>query len=273
MVRDGEGRPYRMVGSHQDITVQKLAERKLGQREASLIAAQRIMNHLRPAGPLDSREFLIRGACYAADYVPGDYFNVFHLPDGSILAVVADVSGHGLEAALLVTLIHGFLRANAGLPMKLDEMSERINRVLFEETEGDGFCTMLLALIDPQSRSLVYLNAGHPRALIFDRSGNVVTSLDSLALPLGIFPTAEFPIAGPLSLDAGSLVVLYTDGVIEASGPDMAQFGIDRLQAAVRERLDSPPEMIIEHVHVKIREFKGTKELLDDVTIVLIKVP
>ena len=272
MVRDREGRPRRMVGSDQDITERKQAEQTLRHREASLNAARRIMDHLLPAGPLETRELLIQGACYPADYASGDYFNFFPLPDGSTLAVVADVSGHGIEAALLVTEIHGCLRAYTGLPLGLEEMIERINRVLFDETEGDSFCTLLLVRIDPHSHSLAYINAGHPAALIFDRSGKLRTSLQSLALPLGIFPTAEFPIAGPLLLEAGDLVVLYSDGVTEARGADQRQFGLDRLQAAIRERLDSPPEVILEHVHATIREFKDTKELHDDETIVLIKV-
>ena len=161
------------------------------------------------------------------------------------------MSGHGIEAALLVTVIHGCLRACTGLSLGLEETIKRLNAVLFDETEDDSFCTMCLVRIDPHSRSLVYINAGHPAALIFDRSGNCRTSLESLALPLGICPTAEFPIAGPLTLEAGDLVLLYTDGVIEARGADQRQFGLDRLQAAVREQLDSPLEVILEHVHAE----------------------
>jgi phosphoserine phosphatase RsbU/P len=117
-------------------------KQKLKQREASLLAARRIMDHLLPAGPLVSPELSIRGACFAADHAPGDYFNFFPLSDGSILAVVADVSGHGIEAALLVTVIHGCLRACTGLPLGLEETINRLNAVLFNESEDDSFCTM-----------------------------------------------------------------------------------------------------------------------------------
>ncbi len=219
-------------------------------------------------------ELSIRGVCYAADHASGDYFNFFPLADGSIIVVLADVSGHGLEAALLVTVIHGCLRARTCcLPLGLEEMIECINRVLFDETEGDSFCTMCLVRIDPRSRSLVYTNAGHPSALLLDRSGNPRTYLESRTVPLGVLPTAEVPIASPLTLGSGDLVVLYTDGVIEARGADQSQFGRDRLHAAVREQLDSPLEVILDHVHRKIREFRGTEELHDDETMVLIKVP
>ena len=269
--RDQEGRPYRVVGSDQDVTERKQVERKLRQREASLIAARRIMDHLLPAGPLETRELSIRGACYPADHASGDYFNFFPLADGSIIVVIADVSGHGIEAALLVTVIHGCLRACTGLSLGLEETIKRLNAVLFDETEGDSFCTMCLVRIDPRSRSVDYINAGHPAALLLDRSGNSRTYLESLTVPLGILPTAEFPIAGPLTLEAGDLVLLYTDGVIEARGADQSQFGLDRLHAAVREQLDSPLEVILDHVHRKIREFRGTEELHDDETIVLIK--
>jgi PAS domain S-box-containing protein len=274
--RDQEGRPYRMVGSDQDVTERKQVERKLGQREASLIAARRIMEHLLPAGPLDTRELSIRGACYAADHASGDYFNYFPLADGSIIVVIADVTGHGIEAALLVTVIHGCLRACIGLSLGLEETIKRLNAVLFDETEGDSCVTLIAVRIDPRSRSLVYTNAGHPAALLLDRSGKSRAYLESLTVPLGILPTAEFPmfpIAGPLTLGAEDLVLLYTDGVIEARGADHSQFGLDRLHTTVHEQLDSPLEVILDHVHRKIREFRVTEELQDDETIVLIKVP
>ncbi len=255
------------------IIERKELERRLRQRETSLIAARRIMDHLLPAGPLESRELLIRGACYAADHASGDYFNFFPLADGSTVVVIADVSGHGIEAALLVTVIHGCLRACTGLSLGLEETIKCLNAVLFNETEGDCFCTMCLVRIDHRSLSVDYINAGHPAALLLGRSGSSRSYLESMTLPLGVLPTTESLIVPPLALRAGDLVVLYTDGVIEARGADQSQFGLDRLHAAVREQLDSPLEVILDHVHRRVREFRGTDELMDDETIVLIKVP
>ena len=159
-----------MVGSDQDITERN---RRAEAQATGSQPDRRAADH----GPLAARrssrfaELSIRGACYAADHASGDYFNFFPLADGSTLVVIADVSGHGIEAALLVTVIHGCLRACTGLSLGLEETIKRLNAVLFDETEGDSFCTMCLVRIDLHARSLDYINAGHPAALIFDRSG------------------------------------------------------------------------------------------------------
>ncbi len=271
MVRDQEGRPYRMVGSHLDITERKKVDVKLREREASLIASRRILDRLLPHVPLRSQGFLIQGTCFAADYVPGDYFDYFLREDGSILVVVADVSGHGIEAALMMASAHARLRSLAELPLGIDKILDRMNTWLFDETAGDSFVTVMMLQIDPRSRTLVYSNAGHPPAFVISESGELKSSLESLCLPLALQAEVEFSIGGPVTLDRGDLVLLVTDGIIETRSAQGIQFGIERMLQVVRERVGSPPEEILDSLQFAVRNFAGTCELHDDETIVLVK--
>ena len=268
-VCDHEGRPYRMVGSHLDITERKHVEQRLLHREARLIAARQIMRRLLPRGTLRQQGMVVHGASLPADYVGGDHYDYFTLSDGSILVIIADVVGHDIDAALLMALTHAWLRSLAGLPIEIGEILSRLNSVLIDQTEEDRFVTLAMLRIDPRSRTFVYTNAGHPSGYILSKTGELKSELNSLSLPLGLVPGTEFPIRGPLTLERGDLVLLITDGVFEARSPEGDQLGIERVLQIVRERIDRPKEEIIRSLHAEIRRFTGSGELLDDVTIVL----
>jgi phosphoserine phosphatase RsbU/P len=140
MVCDENGKPYRIVGSHLDITERKNVELRLMQREASLIADRNILDHLIPLDPYDSPGLLIQGSRFAADYAPGDYYDYFTLEDGSVLVVIADVSGHGIESALLMSSDQARLRSYAELSLSMEEILRRTNSVLFRSTSEGAVC-------------------------------------------------------------------------------------------------------------------------------------
>jgi PAS domain S-box-containing protein len=271
VVRDEQGRPYRMVGSHLDITERKRVEQRLVHREARLVAARRIVRHLLPHGPLLAEGLVMRGTSFPADYAGGDYFDYFGLADGTILAVIADVSGHGIDAALVMTMTHAWLRSLARLPLEIDEIVARLNEALLEQTEEERFVTLVLVRIDPRTGALSFVNAGHPSGYLIGRDGVVKAPLDSLSLPLGLHEYAEFPLAGPLLVEPGDLVLLLSDGVYEARSPSGDLFGMERLLRVVRERLDRPIEEIIRGVRGALRQFTESGELDDDVTLLLVR--
>lgn len=267
-VCDHEGRPYRMVGSHLDITERKHVEQRLLHREASLIAARQIVRRLLPRGTLHQEGMVVYGASLPADYVGGDHFDYFTLSDGSVLVIIADVVGHGIDAALLMALTHAWLRSLAGLPLEMGEILSRVNSVLIDEAE-ERFVTLAMLRIDPRSRTFVYANAGHPSGYILNKTGELKSELKSLSMPLGVEPGTGFPTRGPLSLERGDLVLLITDGAFEARSPEGDLLGIERVVQIVRERIDRPKEEIVRSLHAEICQFTGSRELLDDVTIVL----
>jgi PAS domain S-box-containing protein len=273
VVRDQEGRPHRMVGSDLDITERRRIESELRHREADLLAARRIQGHLLPQAPLRSPAVVIHGTSWAADYASGDYFDYFALADGSIVIVIADVSGHGIDAALVMASTQARLRSLCELSLGMDEVLNRLNRILFEELVDESrFVTLLLLRIDPRTRTLTYVNAGHPASYILGRTGEIKRSQECLGLPLAIRPDAEFPVGGPSSLEPGDLILLVTDGVFEARSPEDLPFGMDRVLRVVRDRIGSTSEEILEGLLDEIRKFTGSSVPQDDVTCVMVRV-
>ena len=146
------------------------------------------------------------------------------------------------------------------------------NSILCWETEEGRFVTLLFACLELQSRVLHYVNAGHPSGYVLSQSGDVKVALESSALPLAILPETDFLIGGPIQLETNDIVVLATDGILEARSPGDELFGADRMLETVRTNRNCKASEIIETLRQAVRDFTQREELLDDVTAVVIKV-
>ena len=196
------------------------AEKALRKREGQMIAAQHVQEHLFPERPPGLAGFDIAGAAFPAEFTSGDYYDYIPLPEKCYAIVVGDVSGHGLGPALLMASVQSFLRSVARTTGDVSEMLTCANRFLRAETQPDYFVTLFLGRLDPHSRQFSYASAGHPTAYVLDASGKVKARLESTAPPLGIMPDAAFPAGESLTLEPGDLVIVLTDGVLEATAPD-----------------------------------------------------
>lgn len=271
-VRDHSGIPCRMVGSHLDITDRKRAEQVALERESELRAAQRIQQHLLPRAAPPMPGFEIAGSLLAAEYTAGDFYDYLALPDGSLAVVVGDVCGHGFSAALLMASISAHLRSFALEHSDIREILDHLNTVLCQEIEGDRFATLLLVQIDSSARSIRYLNLGHPSGYIIGPSGGVKDEIPSSTLPLAIQCPLELPPCGEAPLEPGDVVLLATDGILEASSPDGAMFGAERmLEVVLMNRYRSAGE-IAGNLQRAVLDFAGQIDPQDDVTAVVIKV-
>ncbi len=255
-----------------DITERKRVEQAMQENRAQLLAAQRIQQRLLPSTPPDLPGFDVAGALYPAEFAAGDYFDYFTLPNGSLGVVIGDVSGHGFGPALLMATTHALLRSLANHHTEVGEILGIVNSILTSETEEDRFVTLLLACFDPHGRSLVYANAGHPTGYVLDPSGQVKARLESTAIPLGILPGTEFPAAGPVALDPGDMVLLLTDGILEARSSQDALFDAERTLQVVRDHRTKTAAEITKSLCRAVREFSGGEKLTDDVTAVVIKI-
>ncbi|QEH35769.1 Phosphoserine phosphatase RsbU [Aquisphaera giovannonii] len=270
-VRDGDGRPYRMVGSHIDITAQRRMAEQLSENLAQLEVAQRIQQAMLPRQSPAIAGLDIAGVSHPADYAGGDMFNYLPMLDGRLGIVIGDVAGHGIGAALEMASTQAFLRGLAQTCSTLGEIMTRINRFVFGETEGESFITLLLIRWDPRTRSLTYANAGHPPGYILDPAGEVRAELGSSSLPLGLEEHSDFPVGEPIALRPGELVVLVTDGILEAASPDEVFFGSGRLLEVIRGARGRAAREILEELHRAVTRHTGTEVLKDDVTAVVIK--
>jgi PAS domain S-box-containing protein len=261
-----------IVSAHRDITERKRLEQAIRERDAQLLAAQRIQERLLPDAAPELPGFDIFGVCHPAEFAAGDHFDYHPLPDGCVGIVVGDVVGHGIGPALVMASAHALLRTLSEIFREMDEILERANRILVKQTESDIFVTILFVRLDPRLRTLEYASAGHPTAYLLDRRGDVKAVLTSTSLPLGILPDARFAVSDKIPLESGDIALLFTDGLIEAASPNDNPFGENRVIEVVRRHRQEPARKIAEALYQAVLEFSGGNKLVDDVTLVVVKV-
>ena len=196
------------------------AERRIVERQAEVDLARRIQLGFFPKIQPNLEGFSIAGASRPAQEIGGDYFDFIPFPNGHLMIPLGDVSGHGLGAAMIMAETRAYLRALGLSGMHLGTILSFANSRLIEDTNGDHFVTLFLPLLNPYSRSLIYSNAGQGPGYIFDREGDLRTTLDSTDIPLGVEPDWVFHNDRATMLESGDLVLLMTDGILEARSAD-----------------------------------------------------
>ena len=235
--------------------------------------AARVQRHLLdqhqpPAGPLD-----VGARTHPAKVVGGDYYDFVPLGDGRFAVVVADVSGKGLPAALIMPAVKIALRMLAARETSTGDLLAELNRVFLDNLPPASYFTLFYAVFDVAAARLVYANAGHPPGLhLKARPGEAVWLMpEGPAVGLlhedVLFETAE------LGYEAGDLFVFYTDGTTEAEDLSGADFGRDRLVATVRAAAGQPAEAVVSAVHGAVDAFRGSSPHGDDATVIVVRVP
>jgi serine phosphatase RsbU (regulator of sigma subunit)/anti-sigma regulatory factor (Ser/Thr protein kinase) len=205
--------------------------------------------------------------CRSADQVGGDFYDVLKLGNHTALFVIADVMGKGVLAAMFAAILRAVLRATPELNREPAALLSRVNRLLFDElSEVDMFITAQLAFVDAKARKLVVGSAGHCPLLIADASG--VRSLSPEGMPLGILPDTEF-VSETVNLPEHCRVLLYTDGLTEATNAAGERFGQERLMEWLNHTR-GPAGELQEHLNQKLGEFQLRSGLNDDQTFLII---
>lgn len=235
-------------------------------------ASQRIQQRLLPGGPPALAGFDIAGASHPSAMAGGDLFDFVPWGDGSLGLAVGDASGHGIAAALVMASAHAYLRVLATADIDAGEVLGRANALIARETEDTRFVTLLLVRLDPQTGSFTYAGAGHPTGYLLDDSGAIKAQLASTSLPLGVEADERFPTLGPLSVAPGDLLLLVTDGLLEALSPDDRPFGVAGVLDLVRANRHRPAAEIVDILYRAVLAFSGRDAPQDDVTIVIVKV-
>jgi serine phosphatase RsbU (regulator of sigma subunit) len=262
-------------GERKELERQLEDERVRAREEAMrsrLRLAQEIQRKLFPDAPPPCDGLDFGGASWPAEETGGDYYDYIPLPDGGVGVAVGDVCGHGFGPALLMAATRAYLRALALTNSRVGDILGLANRALAADTNDGRFVTLLLARVDPSTKVLVYANAGHPPGFVVGSDGEVRASLDSTGVPLGIADDSAFPESDAVALRPGDVVLLLTDGILEAAGPDGTAFGAERALQVVRENRGEPAAVIVEALHRAVRSFAGRAGLTDDVTSVVVKV-
>jgi phosphoserine phosphatase RsbU/P len=214
--------------------------------------------------------FDIAASAHPAEQTGGDYFDVIEAADGRCYLAIGDVSGHGLDAALIMAMTRAYVRSFAALGLDVGEILARVNQVLVADLEN-RFVTLLLARLDPRRRTLEYASAGHLPGFLLDRTGDTDAVMDSTGVPLGLFGESVFSTRTFL-LERGHTLVLCTDGASETSTADDEEFGCDRVLDYVRPHLHEGAREIAEGIYHAARTFAAGERQRDDVTSVIMKV-
>jgi len=250
-----------------------MAEQMNRTYELRLLAAREVQEQLLPKTPPSLTGFNFGTVWHPAEFAAGDYVDYVPMADGAIGVVIGDVSGHGLDAALLAVATRAYLRPLAEIHDDLSRILASLNAVSARDGGGEGrFVTLLLARLDPRRSTLTYGNAGHPSGYVLDFSGAVKAQLDSASLPLGVVAEAEFPTRGPIQLAPGDIVVLLTDGVLEAASATREMFGAERVLDVIRGNRTRSAQSIAEALYHAVRQHVGRDAMTDDLTATVIKV-
>ena len=250
----------------------KRAEQELRINQEQFRVAREIQQRLFPKTSPQSGVFDIAGASYPAEATGGDYFDYLSMADGCLGIVVADVTGHGVGPALLMAETRAYLRTLALNAGDAGDILTRANRVLAGDVDFERFVTVILARLDPRSQSLVYASAGHPSGYVLDADGQVKARLKRLGVPLGIRPDIDYAAGPVISLAAGDIVLLLTDGLEEAMSPQNTFFGVDQILEVVRAHSERTAGEIVEALYHAVRDFSQGLPQLDDLTVVVVKV-
>lgn len=209
--------------------------------------------------------------CHPNEAVGGDYCDIVPCSHGRIGVTIADVSGHGLGPSLLMASVRAAFRALLLKHPAPEELLALLDRLLADDLSDGKFVTMVVALIDPRSHQVAFANAGHAPALHFCADQDRFASLSSTGLPLGVLARGEY-VAGPtLKLELEDVLLLCTDGIVEAVDAAGKQFGEPRLKAIIRQFRQAPANEVVRRISTALTEHVGDRQPSDDLTILAVK--
>jgi len=251
----------------------KLHERERMKR--SLELAMEIQQHLLPQESPELAGFEIAGRSLYCDETGGDYYDFIDLVDlgpGKLGIAVGDVTGHGIGAALLMASARAVLRSQAPRHgAELGELFGDLNRHLVRDTGEDRFMTLFYGVLDAASGSLCWTSGGYDPPLWLRRATGEIEELPNAGIPLGILDEAAYRRDGPVTLEAGDVLLIGTDGIWEAQDPRGGMFGKHRLRSVLQACADDSAEDIHDAVVQAVRDFRGPEPQADDITLVVIK--
>jgi sigma-B regulation protein RsbU (phosphoserine phosphatase) len=238
-------------------------------RKSELEIAAAVQQKLFPGDPPRLATLECAAQCLAAREVGGDYYDFLPAGVGHEVFLLADVSGKGVPAALLMANLQAAFRSQAEEALCAPAvLLESINRHFFHSTAAERFATLFYGLYDDRARRLRYVNCAHNAPLLLRRSG-AIERLDATALMLGAFAQWSCTVA-EVALAPGDTLVIYSDGVTEAASASGDEFGEARLERVVRSRQEQPAAQVVDAILAAVAAF-GSGPRSDDVTVMALR--
>jgi sigma-B regulation protein RsbU (phosphoserine phosphatase) len=245
-------------------------QKQLQRLENEISIAREVQDQLFPRNLPHVAGVEIEAICRAARSVSGDYYDFIQLSPTHVAIAIADISGKGISAALLMASLQAALRSQLLVPgsetLSTAELVARLNKHLVRNTGDDRFATFLVAVFDTATRTLRYTNAGHLPGFCLSDGKSI--HLDKGGIVLGI--VEDYPyVEGIVQVPPDSVVIGYSDGLVEPENAYGEEFGVSRLEAAAQRVRHARPRHIAEFLMTTAEEWSGTPEQADDMTVIV----
>ncbi len=240
---------------------------ELALKEAELSFALQVQQTLFPRQLPTSYGLEFSAVCIPARGISGDYYDVLPLPDGRLAFAIADISGKGISAAILMAHLQALLRTLTPAAQFPNDLCSRLNQHLHQVTDASRFATFFCAEWHRSQNRLRYVNAGHNPPFLFSSDGR--RTLDHGGIPLGIMPDWKYEM-GEVLMSPGDLLVMYSDGITEAGLSGGEEYGEKRLISLISAIKNRPLPEIQRSVLSSVRAWAG-KDPEDDMTLVIVR--
>ena len=246
----------------------EIVEKRKFERELSL--ARQIQQNLCPIFPPRAGGVEIAASSEMCGAVGGDYLDYFLLDGNRILLAVGDVSGKGIGAALVMSSVHASCRALVRHVHGVEQIVGILNDTLVESTGEGIYVTLVFLLMDPIAHRVHYVNAGHNPPLCIKPDGTAHLLQSAGGPPAGLFPGIKYE-RDVFSLEPGSVIVMYTDGIVEAENAAGNDFGLERLTSLVAAERSRPAKDIAAAIRAEIQHFSTGMPARDDATFIVLR--
>ncbi len=246
---------------------QEAIDKKLIEQEINVAAS--IQHRIIPDKLPAIKGYEIAGINIPSKEVSGDYYDLIELKSGKFAFIIADVTGKGISASLLVNTLNASLYAYLEFNLPLTEMVERLNKLIFRSSPADKFITFFIAVLDPDSGELDMVNAGHNPILVLRNSGDM-EKIDAGGIGLGMLDLG-LPYAGQkLKLEKGDRIFLYTDGIPEAMNENEEEYSDERMINFLKNNNEKSTNDFVNDLVGDIKSHVGTAHQSDDITILVV---
>ncbi|UCD79654.1 MAG: SpoIIE family protein phosphatase [Desulfobacterales bacterium] len=239
---------------------------------SALKLAEELQQNLLPQQDPQVAGLDIAGTSIYCDETGGDYYDYFKLPNNRLGIVVADASGHGVGAAMHMTTVRAFLHFGIRDYQGPARLLSNVNTYVTRDSSQTGrFMSMFFLEIDPKSKSLRWVRAGHEPALVFEQAGKSFAELNGKGMALGVDENFQYDEFSQTGWNSTDIILIGTDGIHETRSESDAMFGQERLRDIIRRHADASAKTIRDTVIDTLQNFRGNASQEDDITLVVVK--
>lgn len=266
---------FQMLANQAAIAIEKARlheeERKKQLLEQKLELARSIQTGFWPEKPPSIDGYDVAGTSRPATQVGGDYFDFIQTGQPNHYGfTVADVTGKGMPASLLMASVRSVLRTQIENGYSIRKTMQLVNHAIFNDTPIDKFITLFYGDLNYKDHTFKYINAGHTETFLVDYNTNEIRSLTKGGVMLGIQEEIDYDV-GEVELEPGQQIVIYTDGIDEAQNAEGEFYGIERFKNWLLKHPNSSASETMELLIKEIENFRGTNKQTDDITLIFIK--